>query len=270
MANVLQLSRASIESAKHLYMGRLLAHICTLVVGAVSIFSPDSWALPLGLIALLTEGTAWLLNYYGNEAHTLGRKGLRRAILIDSFGTSDTTLDIAKFKQVFSAAITKKAEEMDMSDYYGSILSSGIERFRENLQESAFWSSYLFKKTFTRSLLRFIGFLIASFVIILATAPYMSGEATTMFFRVVILFLSFLPASEEFRDMFSWWSASHQTASVRDRLESADLEEKEQLLTIFGDYIAAVESAPPIPTALHKKDRTRLNALWQEFKNTDS
>lgn len=267
MVKVLQLAQAGIENAKDLYRWRLFAHICTILIGMVGIFVPDTWAIALGILALITEGTAWFLNYYGNESHTLGRKGLRRAILMDAYGTSETTLDIADLKRKFGTSLTSKAEVRDVSDYYGSTLPQGNERFRENLQESAFWSSHLFGKAGYISLVRFILFVIASFIIISATAPYLSGEELSRFFQVVILFLSFLPASEELRNMFSWWSASAQTLSVRDRLEGANLDEAEQLLTIFGDYVAAVEAAPPIPTSLHKRERNMLNRLWSEYKS---
>ncbi len=266
MAKVLQLSRASIENAKNLYRGRLVAHLVTLAIGGAGIFTPDSWALPLGLLALVSEAVAWILNYYGEESHTLGRKGLRRAILMDSFGTSDATLDIVNFKRMFGSSTTAKAEQMDLSRYYTSTLDKGIERFRENLQESAFWTAHLFKKAFVRSLLRFLFFFLVSFAIVLATAPYLTGQSVSMFFRVIVLFLSFVPASEELRNMLAWWAASHDAATVRDRLEGADLDAKEQLLMIFGDYVSAVESAAPIPTAVHKKDHERLNKLWEEFK----
>lgn len=266
MVKVLQLSRASIENSKSLYAGRLAAHVFTLAIGITGIFTSDSWALPLGLLALVSEATAWILNYYGEQSHTLGRKGLRRAILIDSFGTSDATLDIVNFKRMFGTSTTAKAGQMDMSHYYSSTLDKGIERFRENLQESAFWTAHLFKKAFVRSLLRFLFFFVVSFVIVLATAPYLTGQSVSMFFRVIVLFLSFVPASEELRNMLAWWEASQDAGTVRDRLEDADLDAKEQLLTIFGDYVSAVESAPPIPTAVHKRDHERLNALWEEFK----
>ncbi len=267
MAKVLALSRAGIENAKTFYRWRLFFHICTLCIGVAGIFVPDNATYLLAVFALITEGIAWILNYMGDQSHTLSRQGLRRAILLDAFGVSDATLDIANFKRRFSKAVETKAEYMDMSTYYGSVLPFGIERFREDLQESAFWSSHLFGKAAINSLIKFIVFVVASFAIIFFTAPYISGANSSLFFRVIILFLSFVPASEEFRNLFAWWDASKQTGSVRDRLEHVDLEAKEQLLTAFGDYIAAVETAPPIPTSLHKKDQERLNRLWQEFKN---
>ena len=64
--------------------------------------------------------------------------------------------------------------------------------------------------------------------------------------------------------MLDWREAARLVESVDRRLEKLNQGDDESLLAIWGDYNAAVEKVPVVPTQVYTNQKARLNELWAQ------
>jgi len=134
------------------------------------------------------------------------------------------------------------------------------------LQESAFWSKHLYAAAASRSFAKSAVLFIAVLLIALVVLPLVSGNAQLLVARTLVVALGFITAYDEFGRALAWRAAAEQAEAVDRRLEKLDVTSVEPALGVFGDYSVATATAPPIPTALYKKQQNRLNKGWEERK----
>jgi len=148
-------AKALDEQSVFYFVCRQILHIVALIVAVVSTFLLEVtiWVYTLATIAMFIEFLAWYFRYLGERNHRQSRKLTRLGLLEDAFGKlSDKKTDVADYTDV-SDKIKKRAEQLDKvwensgGHFFGSNASVGVVRLLENLQESAFFSKYLCKKS---------------------------------------------------------------------------------------------------------------------------
>jgi hypothetical protein len=274
MANITALSRVAREDAKQWFFARKLALWLTLFLGLVGVFlykAPDlitglrkeylpSIELGLALLALLLQIIGIICLLRGSYLHRLAREGIRRGMLLDSFGITTEPLDLAYLTQKFSKKTEEKAASLK-NDYYSSSKACGLPRLRENLQESAFYTGVLFKSAAWCNLWCLVTPSVAV-LIISFWLPLFKGIEIFSISRALVTIMVFFCASGGIAECINLFSASSKSLEVDRRLEKADISKEDVIVAAFTDYFVATELAPPISTRLYKKHRDRLAKAW--------
>ena len=266
MASLLALSNAELEEAKRWFRYRNAANVVTLITGLAALFIPSPIAYLLALLALVFQAAAWWCRYEGASLQSMAEEARRRALLIDALGTVHEPLDTVDIRQKLSEGAESRAEEFENPNYYTTTKPIGPERFRDYLQESAFWSKHLYDAAAKRSFVLSAVLVIAVLLTALIALPLISGNAQLLVARTLVVALGFITAYDEFGRALAWRAAAVQAEAVDRRLENLDITSAEPALGVFGDYSVATATAPPIPTALYKKRQNRLNRGWEERK----
>jgi hypothetical protein len=257
MASFLALSRAELEEAKRRFRYHAWANVGTLVAGLLALVIPPPTAYLFAVIALISQGVAWWYRYEGARLQGIAEEARRRALLIGGLGAVHEPLDTVDIRQQFSKGAENRADEYEDPNYYDSTKPIGPERFRDHLQESAFWSKHLYAAAARRSFIVSALLVIAVLLTALVVLPFISGNAQLLVARTLVVALGFITAYDIFGRAMAWRAAAQADAVVR-RLEKLDVASAEPALAVFSDYSVATATAPPIPTALYKKHQNRL------------
>jgi hypothetical protein len=162
MAIIISLSGVARETAKKWFRAKKTILWFTLILGLIAIFlykAPSlcfastigitvnnlpEIELILAVIAISSQIIGVVCLFRALYLHRLSREGIRRGMLLDSFGITTETLDLAYLTQKFTKKMKEKAVLIE-DDYYSSTKACGLLRLRENLQESAFFTGNLFR-----------------------------------------------------------------------------------------------------------------------------
>jgi len=264
MASVLALSRAESANAKRMSRWALWAHALTVVLAFAALVLDAPWVYWLAFGTLLGEGAAWWSRLQALATHSRAETARRRALLITSFGADPGDLDTVDVTQRLTDWARRNASKYEDGEYWSSTLPPGPTRLKETLQESAFWSTHLYRAAATRALRVFGGLVLIVGVAALALVFADAGEVGVMAARAIVVILTALVATDALADSLRWSSASRAAETVDRRLVSADLSDPGTLAAIIADYATATEGAAPIPNRLYEKCHNRLNTAWQQ------
>jgi hypothetical protein len=267
MASLLALSRAEADEAKRLWVASSVAHASTLVLGAVALFVGEPSTYIFAVLALVAEILAWWSRYQAGERHALSEEGRRRAGLIENLGSDQESLDRASITARYSKRACAKAADRDDPDYWATELDPGPERFREALQESAFWSCALYRNAARQLACVVIGLVILLSLAVLALASVSLGSAVESMSRVGVIFLTVLVTSDALATALAWNSASGMSDRVVRRLDNADPSDLGTMAAIFADYATATSSCPPIPSWIYQAQHDQLDNAWASRKH---
>jgi hypothetical protein len=259
---LLGLSRAEQEAAKRWFVRSRLAHLLTLVFTATALFFDGRPTYFLALAALASEAAAWTYRIRADRRHSLAEEGRRRALLCDAFGTAPGALAIRELRANFSKRAQETASSFEDPNYYDSSAAPGNSRLRDHLQESAFWSSYLYAAAGRAAILASAVPLVLVIVALLIAAGTESGHGALIIARVGVAFLSFLVFSDLVTHALAWADAADKSRDVTRRLEKDSLKDVATALAVYGDYCVATATTPPIPSILYKRNKARIDAAW--------
>lgn len=107
---------------------------------------------------------------------------------------------------------------------------------------------------------------LAVLLIALVVLPFVSGSAQLLIARTLVVALGFITAYDELGRALAWRAAANQAGAVDRRLEKLDVATVAPALAVFGDYSVATATAPPIPTAIYRKRKDRLDKGWAKRK----
>lgn len=270
------LAKAGSEQAQNYFNYHRLAHLIALLLSLFMLLLKhyDLLIYSLAVIAVLAEVFAWWFRYKEEHYHHLSRELMRRAILADGFGKTGNTQEIVHLRQSFDDPLfIQRAAQFDQlyqdgGGYFTSDFSPGSARFLDNLQESACWSSYLYR-IIARRTFWIIGLvLLTVMIIVFAIIPVVAAGNISIIPKLFsVLFIFWL--ADELTTGLAWWEAADSATQVDRRVgdllksQNAPLEE---LLAVFGDYAVATAAAPPIATRFYKQHRKQLNELWEQRK----
>jgi hypothetical protein len=269
------LAKAGSEMAQRHFNYHRLAHLVALVLASIMaiINHHDLVLYSLAAVAVLAELSAWWWRYQEEHYHHLSRELTRRALLQDAFGpTVDQGEIVHLLHSMDSHQLIPQAIALDQiykdGGFFTSQLPQGTARCLDNLQESAFWSSYLYTKAAKRTFW-FIGIVLAlTLILVFAILPIVAqGHIAVIPKLFSILFIFWL--ADELTTGLAWWEAAASATKVdhrvEDLLKAQEISQSESL-AVFSDYAVATAAAPPIPSRLYKTHRNLLNRLWEQRK----
>lgn len=220
------------------------------------------------LASLLLQGGRWWLQRVAAEQHSLGSTIKRRALLIESLGPSSEQLDIRLLRDLAGADAEQRARVYGMPEtYYASTHTPGLERLRENLQESAFFSHSLYRKAARTGFIQFgitVGCIVVGLLAVAALAPREIGPVIA---NCILAFVAFLVSVDQLGHAMNWQAAATAVERIERRLEKITPNGAEPYTAAFADYETATAIAPAVPTALYERERERLDRLWREHRD---
>jgi hypothetical protein len=134
---------------------------------------------------------------------------------------------------------------------------------RAALQESAFWSSQLFREA-ARS--RLVGLcVIAAIIVILAllVASIDTGDAGAVAARAATVALATLITADEGSGILASFAAARVAGDVVRQLDADQTMDTGRLLAVFADYSVAGALSTPIPTRVYEKRHDRIETAWR-------
>lgn len=260
---LLALSRAEYHLAKRRLDRRFWAHGATFGFGVAALFLDPPVVFVLAVAAVVSEGAAWWLRFTGMGGHELAERGTRRARLIAGLGTDPDPTGTADLRATYGPKTRALAPAWEDPDYFASSEPPGQPRLCEMLQESAFWSSHLFRKSSDAIFITFAGAVLLIAVLILALFTADSGPAAEATARVATVLLATLIAADLLGVALAQRSAAAMSSTVVARLDSCDGSDPARLLIVYGDYVAATAATPPIPDRVWRTHRDALDAEWR-------
>ena len=274
MSDITALSRVARESAKRWFFAKKFIVWFTLFLGLAAIFldkaldvgvkaeTVSKIELYFAMLALLSQVIGVVLLLRGLHLHRLSREGMRRGMLIDSFGGTNERLDLSHLTQKFPRHFAAKTQNFK-DKYYSSTREYGLLRLVDNLQESAFFTGHLFKYAAWRALL----WLVAPAVIVLILSfalPVVTGTESFSLSRALLTIMVFFCASDSITECVNLFLASGKALKVDRRLGEVDDPHQDAIIAAFTDYFVATEISPIISTGLYEKHKDRLNEEWTE------
>lgn len=263
MADLLALARAEQEHAKALLRRRLWGHGATGIIGLLGLVLDEPLVFALPGLAIATEAYAWWTRLLGTGAHERAEEGRRRAVLARELGSDPDCLGSASVKAEFSANARSEAARWVDPDYFSSAEDPGPARLRESLQESAFWSSHLYRAAGRASSVH-LGLTTAAIVgALLVVFGIDAGDAGVAAARIVTVLVAAFVASDQLGMAISYFSAAKMSARVVERLDNVQVTSLGQMLAVYGDYSVATAQAAPIPTKLYLREHDAIDEAWR-------
>jgi hypothetical protein len=264
MGSLLGLARAEQERAKRLLRNCLIAHGVTLVLGLVSLMLSGPWVFMVAVVALLSEGAAWWFRSIGLEAHVLSETGRRRALIERELGRYPDSLGTAQLTTQFSDWATQHAAQWDDPTYYSETgQPAGPARLRMALQESAFWSSQLYKAAARGKLIRLCLVAVMITISALLVSVVEAGTPMALAARATTVALATLIAVDVISSIMSLFSAARVSEQVVRQLDDDQVSDLGQMLVVFADYSVATALSAPIPTRLYLAQHDRIDKAWK-------
>jgi hypothetical protein len=270
MADILALARAEQENAKTFLRWRLGAHACTLVASVLALFVHDPVTYLLALAAVATECTAWVLRRQAQTLHERAERGRRMGVLDKALGEAPNGLDVARMEGEFSSQARQWEARWKDPNYWatqGTGHAKGPSLLRINLQESAFWSEQLYRRSARFALARLIVFTVVVVFVALMLLTLGGGSGGQTFARVAAVVLAVVVSMDELDVMLGYLDAASVAKETVDRLANVDMADLRSALTVFVDYSVATAAAPPIPTGIYERQHDAIEALWKKASN---
>jgi hypothetical protein len=285
---LLALGLEGLGKAKWLFVCRLVAHCAALglaITAAVMVESGDT-ALEIATAsgAILCEFLAFWLHHQASDIHSRGREVMRRVMLLDALHPEQAAAALPKLQHHFGKDVERRAAALQAQDqqrpekdqrlfnYYYSRKPLGQLRLRDHLFESAIFSHHLYAAAWRFSLICLFVLLglAGTAVAVLVFGTHSEHSMTTLFVRLLIALVAFVPASQELDHLLLYRSVEVQLGELLKRVEALyaePLDDKQihaGLLADVGDYCAATTFAPPIRTLVYQVLVRRLAVEFEE------
>ena len=151
-------------------------------------------------------------------------------------------------------------------NYYDTSEEFGMKKLAEILEESAFWSTHLFRLSSTRYWIYFSVAVCIAVLGLLLLPIVSNGGDSILLSQMFCIILTWLVTGQLFVSALSFTDAANKIDNIEGRLESIVENEAtdEDVIVIVCDYNTLVEKTPIIPSSLYEKNKDRLNTLWAD------
>lgn len=234
-----------------------------LLVAFASVFVEEKRAVFVigGLALLLAVGLQFALRQF-RQSREIAERARRATLLMGGLGTP---LPNAALRDLWMCRTTTDAQAIASKNpnYFDARVAPGRERLAQMLEESAFWTTTLQKKSAEVCWLIFTLGLVAAFSSLLF-APYTTVDVITSGGRVIFTVLAFVVTQGLFDIASGHQSAASSVEKILDRLSACEARgnQEGELLQILGDYNSIVERAPLNFPWMYDIYKDQLNAQW--------
>lgn len=216
----------------------------------------------LGPMTLLVVACALVVNVRSKAQRLFAERVRRATLLVDGLGGK---LSLLEMRRLGALAGMSEAEIAIWNDpsYFVATAPPGVERATEMLEESALWSTTLFRRSADRTLFWMLGLLgvaVASLLIGLELFPAESSSVQAKIFSGVATAIFSVEL------LTRWWAyriAARDVDDVLTRLEQLRRLgfHQDDFLLALGDYNSAVEGAPLMAPGVYAENREKLDEL---------
>lgn len=257
--------RAELARADVLRVLTLILQMAIAVIAAQSVFQNDANAQLTLAVEAGVLVVAWLILTRLVRRHRAAGDRARRIVLLTS-GLGVCPADAGVLMESFSAS-TAKLPALSIDSYFDTRAGPGFRRLAEMLDESAFYTGYLQRRS--GELMSF--FLLATVFLAVGAwvtaAQEMNADTMVVTARVFLAFLVFLLSSDVLGAAIGHFEAARAMTEIRLRLNAAAARNHPQsdMTLIVTDYNSAVESAPMILPMLYKAEAAALSRQWKAY-----
>lgn len=267
LPNLLAIAQVTrIQSQRYLKF-RLYTNYLSVILSCVSLAFPINIGWIIILLAGILQATSIILKNYANRYHNFSREIQRMALLENSFGKNIENFNISDLYAEIDEKLLQKAREYNFGgDYYSSKCNFGYNRFKENIQESCFFSRNLIDLEKRRIKVK-VALMISLIVIITFVFLIIDVEFSPDFRYILggVSIVLFFIINDDIETYSNCTGAYKLFKDVNLRLNN--LQTKEELFSAFADYSVASLLSPPISTYLYNRKRDLLDSVWEKYKD---
>jgi len=263
---ILSHQRAELRCAEIFRAWGLILQFLVALLAAASVFTNDGGHLlsfaGLGVLVVCT----WLvLDMYYRQHRSSGDQARRLLLIV--YGFDEVVSERNVIQTGFKASVAGLGVQ-SIQDYFATIAPAGASRVAEMVDESAFFTGAIQRRSGELMLLLLFIALIFIGALVFVFAPQVSGSIRVVIARVFLAFAVFLLSSDVLGAAFAHLRSAGSMESIRYRLSAARGRHYPQgdVLQAMADYNAAVEGAPlPLP-GVYQRRQDELNRVWSEYK----
>jgi len=263
--------RAEFDSAKRKQRMATNLQYAIIVISVMVLIIPVNLVSYLGSILNLVLVLAWQYNEYsGKQTHQLAERARRMVLLAEGLGLTIGTKEYSDVMMKFTSSVYEGKKYED-PNYFKADESPGYTKLANMLHESSFWSKHLLDKSAARQWKAFGIALFISIVGLLLLSILSIDSVSQTFTQLFSLLLMWLVTGGILIRAIDFTSSARTIDDIEARLTSiiADKITDESIIVILGDYNAAMQGTPTIPTLVYKRNRDELNQLWAELHSSN-
>lgn len=258
--------RAELGSAELFRIWGLTLQFVVALLAAASVFTDDGNHL-LGFAGFgVLVISIWLVSdMYYRQHRSSGDQARRLLLIVYGFGEVVSDRDVIQTGFKASAADLGVAS---IQQYFATVAPAGASRVAEMIDESAFFTGAIQRRSGELMLLLLFMALIIVGALGFGFAPQLDGSVRVVIARVLLAFAVFLLSSDVLGAAFAHLRSAGSMDSIRYRLSAARGRHypRGDVLQAMADYNAAVEGAPlPLP-GVYRGRQKELNRVWSEYK----
>jgi len=258
--------RAELGRAEIFRVWGLTLQFVVALLAAASVFTDDGSHL-LGFAGFgVLVISIWLVSDMYYRQHRSSGDQARRLLLI-VYGFGEVVSDRDVIQTGFKASVADLSVA-SIQHYFATVAPAGASRVAEMIDESAFFTGAIQRRSGELMLLLLFMALIIVGALGFAFAPQLDGSVRVVIARVLLAFAVFLLSSDVLGAAFAHLRSAGSMDSIRYRLSAARGRHypRGDVLQAMADYNAAVEGAPlPLP-GVYRRRQKELNRVWSEYK----
>ncbi len=268
--NLRTLSRALFDVAKHWRTAELALRLSVFVVGVVVILLSILPKYAPFLIALLTIA-AELCLLRSDTIKGTAESLLRKLDVQESFGWPISKVEVSDLLIQSPAKLRKKFSTSGMQEqYFASHQESGPRRALENVQESAWWSKHLARRTGHYYLAATLILTIVSLGALLVSIETIQNyDVLSNVGRVVTSTFMLVFSLGLVRFTLGYYRFGASAAQIEGKAEhllESDDSDPLQAIKVMHEYQLARAVAPLLSSWIWKLMSDDLNSLWKTYR----
>lgn len=263
---LLGLHRAEFERAKADQARAWGAQACAAILACISVLVTDETVTYITtVLALIAAGLRCFFLWQSRRRHGTAERARRVLFLMQGLGWRMSGKEMVDLLASFSVS-ESEGQLWEDESYFDSVEDPGPKALAAIIQENAFWSKHLFSLSAKRYWL-YSALSLALLLVVLLVIPGIPGQRWPIIIaRFVCVALMFLVAIDLVGMAIAYSEAARVMNNVDDRLTNirAFGSPEPDVMSVLGDYNAAAQGAPVIPTGIYKQHRERLRRLWEK------
>lgn len=268
-------SRAEFEEAKRdqALVGWL--QMVTVASSVFAIFIPNAVVTYITSVLAIMGAFAWnSVNARGGRKKATAERARRALMLTGGLGRQLSNKEIADILGEFTVS-EEKAQKWVDNEYFAVSDPPGPVRFARMMQQSAFWSKELYRRSAQASWAQVTISAILTIGPLLALPLFPGTKFLTEIVQMVCVGLNLFVTRDLIGKALCYGEASHSLGLLDEKLEGvvAANPSEADVLAVFGDYNSVVECTPLISQGIYDKHNPVLERLWAERtqnKGTDT
>lgn len=269
--NLIGYLRAEFHKSGRIRVWLFFVQLLAAVPAAVSVVIPNHEELPLYALAItgvLLLMAWWVLNGFYVSARSAAQAARRGALLLGGLQQPLSPSEIQNLRERFTVT-SECARDYEKEDYYATKEPHGPARLAEMIEESAFYSEYLQRKSAQVMLVILISFAGVFISIALMSISTVEHDTGMVIMRIILALMVFVLSA----DVIGAWrlhrSAAEEIKQIRNRLMVADRANypMPDVLLAFADYNSAVEGCPESVPFVYAWYQKELEQRWSDYQS---